>query len=157
MLKRTQEEIVARLKVIEERGDDFMGTIRSDMVDYLDYEHAKPFLKEGVTLEQWNDAKQVDPLIELRGYMPFALDKAEGHRGISAGRSIQHMQTWLWLMGDDELLEFAENDNNYPNYGVPILAAICKKYYIQTPDEEWFKNMSQGSSCTPDCDEGCGS
>ena len=39
---RTQEEILARF----EKADDFFGTQQSDLLSYMEFEFAKPFLKE---------------------------------------------------------------------------------------------------------------
>ena len=46
-LLRTQEEIIARIGT---RADaDPLGFERGDYIDYLDFKHAKPFLKNDVT------------------------------------------------------------------------------------------------------------
>ena len=39
---RTQEEIIARFN----ESNDFMGTQKSDLVDLLTFENAKPFLNK---------------------------------------------------------------------------------------------------------------
>ena len=33
--------------------------------------------------------------------MTFAWDKANNERNLSAGRSINHFEVWLWLLGDE--------------------------------------------------------
>lgn len=157
MLPRTQDEIVAKIKAINESGEDFFGAMGSDLVAYLDYEHAKEFISESVIEEAWNQSNPGNPIDDLKGYMEFAWGKARGHRGLSASRSVQHMQAWLWLAGDDELLAFTQDPNNYAMYGVPILAKICEKYEIPFLNDERFQNMSKGLPCTPYCREGCNS
>ena len=128
--KRTQDEIVRRIE--ERKSHDVLGFERSDYIPRLDYQHAKPYLKEGTTAEEWaqSTADVMDPLEEAKDYMDFAWEKANGERGISASRSISHFIAWVWLSGDDEFaseLERMESSDFYP-YGKPILRRICEKY-----------------------------
>ena len=72
--------------------------------------------------------------------MGFAWDKANNRRGLSSGRSIDHMRTWLWLDGKDDL---AEQIEDYEYYGKPQLVAVCNEYGIdwkQYDDGEWVNN-----------------
>jgi hypothetical protein len=165
-VKRTPEEILAKIREHEKNKTDFFGFQRQDLITFLPWEEAKEFLKkEYVTKveagkeEKWE--AYTDPVERIKDYMDFALDKATGHRGLSAGRSIDHMQAWLWLAGEDELLAQAEDDKNWGQYGAGILMLICKHYdidyksllyetYIQD-----FENMAKGEPCRPGCNEGC--
>jgi hypothetical protein len=61
-------------------------------------------------------------------YMPFAWDKANDMRGLSAGRSVQHFVGWTWLAGDDELSAWCDDNSNYQHYGKEILVRICEHY-----------------------------
>jgi len=150
-MKRTQDEIVERINKIREM--DFFGFQATDLISFLDYQSALPFLKDGTKQEEWQtETKSPARLIEE--YMPFALDKAEDHRGLSAERSINHMTAWLWLDGNDDLVSFAENEKNYLNYGVPILRKICESYGIPFPmDDSALVGMSEGRGCG---ETGCG-
>lgn len=125
---RTQDEIVARYEA--KKGEDFLGVIANDLIPYLDFERARPYLKDGAQESEWNPWELTEESVrtELINYLPFAREKAEGERGISAGRSIQHFASWLWLLGDDELLAFAEDDDNYAPYGMPVIERIAEKY-----------------------------
>lgn len=128
---RTQKEIVVRLKA--RRSYDMLGFETDEYIPYLDFEHAKEFLKDGVTAEEWEPCKaSLKPIERLKDYMPFAWEKANGQRGISANRSIMHMMAWLWLAGESELQEKVESefDNNYHHYGKPILKLICEQLKI---------------------------
>ena len=126
-ITRTQDEIVARIE--ERKGNDFLGWERSDYVAYLDFPLVKPFLKEGTTPEQWR-VNTTDPRENILDYMEFAWDKANSERGISANRSISHCMAWLWLAGEDALLEKVEHEynTNYCYYGKPILEMICDHF-----------------------------
>lgn len=124
-LPRTQDEIVARINQLA--GDDFFGTQTSDMLTYLDFDHAKPFLKEDCTKEKWDDARK-EPLREnvikeMVEYMEFAWDKANNKRGLSAGRSMDHYRAWLWLIGESDLVLKIQH---YEYYGKPQLIEICR-------------------------------
>lgn len=132
---KTQDEIVARIK--DRKEHDVFGFEVSEYVDYLDYAHAKEFLKEGTTQEQWEEVRgeTMTPEEAIKDYMPFAWDKANNCRGISAGRSISHMIAWLWLGGKDwPVIE------DYKYYGKPQLVRICKEYGIDwraLDDNRW--------------------
>ncbi len=126
---RTQDEIVARIN--QRRTNDFLVFEVSEYVDYLDFDHAKPFLKEDVTEEQWAEHRSAvtTPIDAIKNYMAFAWDKANDCRGISANRSINHCIAWLWLAEEDEFLEKVEKEYkaNYHYYGKPILEMICER------------------------------
>jgi len=127
---RTQQEIVEKINSVKNR--DFLCAMASDLIGYLDYEHAKEYLKPEVTAEEWNYTppateeefrKQV--LKGMEEYMPFAWDKANDCRGISAGRSMQHYMMWVWLLGDESVFGDLEQ---YEYYGKDNLVRICEHY-----------------------------
>lgn len=125
---RTQEEIVVR--ILEKSENDFLGFETSEYYGFLDYAHAKPFLKHETPEEDWN-RHSIYPsvgnlLVTMLGYMPFAWEKANDCRGISAIRSIDHYKAWLWLMDDGFLEQF--NAIEYEHYGKEMLIAVCEKY-----------------------------
>lgn len=155
---KTSEEISDRIK--EVNGEDYLGFSTEVLVGYLPYEYAKEFLAEEATEEEWKNDNPSEKQVkeDMEEYMGFALGKCEDHRGISAGRSISKMVEWLWLLGDDELVRFANDDDNYMNYGAPILKKICDKYEIENDilKTEAFTNMSERKPCCSGCDEGCG-
>jgi len=105
--------------------DDFLGIKKSDLIMYLDYKFAHPYLKLERTEEEWNNLRKeegLDPIEEMKSYMPFAWDKANHCRGLSAARSLDHYWTWLWLIGEEEIPKtFA----NYQFYGKDQLIAVC--------------------------------
>ncbi len=149
-MNRTQEEIVERIKARKEH--DMFGFEVSEYVNYLDYAHAKEFLKDDTTKEKWTqvckDTKS--PEDTIKDYMPFAWDKANNCRGISANRSIMHMIAWLWLDGEDWLdKDFAEN---YQYYGKPQLVRICDEYSIdwQALDDNKWRNDEDGKAISAD-------
>ena len=121
---RTDEEILARIEKVKHR--DFIGTEVSDLIGALSFESAKQFLKEGITEDQWNDLK-IDTkekiLAKMEEYMPFAWNKANNCRGLSAGRSMSHYMAWTWLIGDD----FGDL-TRYEYYGKDNLVKLCEHY-----------------------------
>lgn len=158
MAVRTQDEILAR--ITEVGPSDWLGTQQSDLIECLDFEHAQPFLKDGVAAEEWTGGAEALAKAKDRAkeYLPFAMGKADGHRGISASRAIDHFKAWAWLSGDEAFIAAAESDD-YPNYGAPILKAVALALDAKdiwdahsTPELE---NMALGRACDPDCQEGC--
>lgn len=126
-MKRTQEEIIKRFN--ERKGDDLFGFETDEYLPYLDYEHAKPFLKEGAKERDYEQEKMT-PIRKIKDYMSFAWGKANSCRGISAGRSLSYMVAWLWLDGQDEFLKKWNDLRDYEYYGKPQLIAICELYKI---------------------------
>lgn len=127
---QTQEAILERIK--ERTKEDFFGFETSDYVGGLTFENAKPFLKDEVTFDQWKPeyTTRDEVIAKILDYMPFAWDKANGKRGLSANRSLSHMIAWIWLAGDNEFAAKVDSefDNNYEFYGKNILAMICDFY-----------------------------
>lgn len=120
-MNRTQDEILARIDEIE--ADDMFGWSRELLISYLDFEHAKAFLRDGVTPDQWEP--RTDPRADLVAYLDFAWEKANGERGISANRSVDKITHWLWLTGDDGLLAQFKAAR-YEPYGKPQLAVVTE-------------------------------
>lgn len=145
---RTQEQIVERLNTSPVCFD----FAREVLVEFLDYEHAKPHLRPDVTAEEWaREALRYtrDVIIsQMRKYMAeYGWPKCIDHRSLSAGRTVQKMAAWMWLLGDDEGVAFAENKNNYLNYGAPILKFVCERYGFDIPDDPEALRMASGQTC----------
>jgi hypothetical protein len=134
-VERTNEEIAVflRQRVEEPILFDFCS---SDLMAYLSYPYAKEFIKPDVTEEQWNAALPTTALprdeaglrAAIREYLPFAFDKCDNERGLSAIRSIQHFEAWVWLLGDEEAIAFLANSDNYEPYGRPMLQYLDNRY-----------------------------
>ena len=120
---RTDAEILARIE--EVKANDWLGTERGDLIEVLPFDSVKPFLKEGVTQDEWSplprDRDSV--LARMLDYMPFAWEKANDCRGISASRSMSHFAAWTWLIGED----FGDLQQ-YQFYGKPNLISICERF-----------------------------
>lgn len=141
-VERTTSEILSRIE--ELKKSDFFGFESGDLIEYLQFPDAKPFLKDGATAEQWAPAiksRDCQAIInQIKDYMPFAWDKANNCRGLSAGRSISHMQAWLWMLGE---VDAAKSIDDYSLYGKPQLRAICEHFDIDwagLDDGEWVNS-----------------
>ena len=122
---RTQEEILQKIKDVEK--EDFFGTIRDDLLQFLKFENAKQFLLEN-TEEEWREIykepSEENIKKEMREYLGFAFGKAEDERGLSAGRSMQHYYGWIWLLDKED---YFGDVRDYSKYGIPYLNMI-KEY-----------------------------
>ena len=150
-MNRTQEQIVARIKSIAD--DDFFGWQTNDLMVFLDYDNAKEFLKDEITADKWAEvtADRKTPAQQIIDYLPFAWDKANNCRGISAGRSIEHMQAWVWLDSKDDLLAKIEGDYEY--YGKAHLVAISEQYGVDwrsLDNGEWVNNEDDSPKTAAD-------
>lgn len=125
---RTQEEIVAKVEEIRVEGWDFFGTATSDLLEFVEFKNAKKFLREEAEEKDWIVPVEPTPEVikaKIVDYLPFAWEKANNCRGLSAGRSLTHMYAWLWLMGDD-VLESIGDVLEYEFYGKDHLVNISK-------------------------------
>ena len=141
-MKRTYEEIVERANAIKD--NDFFGFETQDLLERLPYRYLRPFLKEDI--KNW---KEVDtPIVEtIINYLPFAWEKANNCRGISANRSISHFKTWLWLDKSHIDLKFIR----YQCYGKPQLVLISEEFgfdWRQHDDGEWCNDAGDYFSPT---------
>lgn len=149
---RSQDEIVARIKA-HEAGEDFFGFAREALIDALDFDHAKPYLKDGVTAQEWQQVTDFGDA--AREYLAFAIGKIEAHRGISAERSVSKLTEYAWLLGRDDVVS-AMDAADYPNYGAPKVKAFAEGMGFPWPDDKELARMARGESCVDDCEGGCG-
>ena len=106
--------------------DNFFGWVRSSIAEF-NLDSYKPGRKSKCPKLTGKNIIKV-----MKKYMSFAWEKANDKRGISANRSIDHFKGWLWLLGDEEGIEYLKA--NYAPYGKPGLAYICKKYGFRNED-----------------------
>jgi hypothetical protein len=150
LVGRSQDEIVAQ---IEAWKHDIFGFRSEVLVNGLDFEHAKAYLKDGVSEDEWNAITAKEPSVyeQMRSYMEFAIGKAQDHRGISAYRSTEKLNAWTWLLGCEPIEE------PFAQYGAPILRALCIRHGFTWPDDEDINRMAEGKPCHDGCLDGCGS
>ncbi len=114
-VKATTAEILALMGRIED--DDLFGEFRSGLVNYLPFEQAKPYLKEGVTEGEWIEAVGTDPDARLRQdfehYREWWKQKIEDERGISVWRGKSQFALRMFLAGMPEWKELYEMDGGY--------------------------------------------
>ena len=160
-IPRTQDQIVKRIESIKESRRSLFGFPIDVLIPYLDYEHAKPYLKDTATKESWEsdgvpyETDRESVLVRALDYLEFAWEKALDHRGLSASRSIEKMESYMWLLGESDLVEVCETGANYAPYGAPILAKISDRLGYKMPEGADVARMTQGLSCRPGCEEGC--
>lgn len=126
---KTIPEIVEKIDSLT-REEDFFGAMRGDLIDFLPFKEAKKYLKKGVTAKKWAEYQRpltVESITErVKDYMPFAWEKANNRRGLSAGRSVDHFKAYLWLMNDGSLEEMEKIE--YQHYGKEKLIYVAEKF-----------------------------
>lgn len=151
---KTCEEIADHIR---ERNGELLDFTADALVAFLPFELAREWLKPTVIATDWNpDPLERDVVLGwMRTYMKLAWEKAEDHRGLSAMRSISKMRAWLWAIEDEELVAKCDDEDSYPRYGAPVLAAICAKYIFPIPESPELQRMILGLPCEPRCRQGC--
>ena len=154
---KTQDDIKA---LLTGPAPEWAGWFWHEVIlDYADFSTARPVLKADFATKvdngevEWKATPltRTQVLADMKRYMgTFGWDKAMNHRGLSAGRTIEKMRAWAWLLGDEEL-ERKIDETPYPWYGAPILKAICLHLGWPIPDEPFIVKMMNGERC-PDCE-----
>lgn len=165
MTARTQEEILARFHAVADtdwlgfRQDVLLESMTSDSLRAI----ADASLDGGESFVEPTLCPIVAPdLLEqaARDYLTFAVEKAIGHRGLSASRSVDKLREYAWLLGRDDVvaaMEVAE----YPQYGAPKLRAFAEGMGwawpgdVDAQDATALERMTQGLPCQDDCRNGC--
>lgn len=156
-ISRSEEEI---LNAFKEASSAMFGFAAEDYLVALPFASAKPYLKDDVTEEDWKmvaTRTRESVLAKMKEYASFAWSKVTGHRGISAGRNLDHYRAWCWLLGDEESVALLDAEGGYAPYGAPKLAFVCKKYDLFIPDSDEARRMSEGKPCCDICSYGCNS
>lgn len=139
VLKTSKE---ARQKHTETRSEDVLNFIQEILIQFIAFEDIKdiidpehlPKIESGE--EVWLEPLSLEEAVQdFLDYMVFAWGKALDERGISAGRSIQKLGTYLWLFSRPDLEELIKKDSLYYPYGRPALRKVCEELGIQTPNE----------------------
>lgn len=124
---KTDSEICERIGAITE--EDGFGFERQLLVTYLGFEAARPYLREGLSKEDWEphwrEPNEENVRKDMLDYLPFAWEKANGCRGISAIRSLLKFRAWIWFLGEDDLYEEIMG-GDYQWYGKPQLILVSK-------------------------------
>jgi hypothetical protein len=157
---RTQEEILGRIARI--RGSDLMGFRMEVLVTALSFESAKQWRAVDCTAEQWGKTlTDEDFIARALEYLVFAMDKADSHRGISAGRSVEKLYEFAWLLGREDVMK-AMDVAGYPQYGAPKLRAFAQTMGLAF-QEVWISevtdalvHMANGRPCDDAANFECG-
>lgn len=158
---RTQDEI---LKEIKSRTDaSIFGFDTEVLVFFLDVELAAPFFGDPLLAEDWVVQTEEKALADSLAYLGFAIGKAENHRGISAGRSVDKLRAWAWVLNRDDVVT-AMDEADYTNYGAPKLRAFAytmgeeykSLWEKEVGEDSGVAQMAKGQTCSDYCEEGCG-
>lgn len=150
---KTIDEIIKEIT----QDTSILGFRTETLIQFLTFEQAKPFLIETAKKEDWKDNPLTEESVkeQMKKYMEFAWTKVEDHRGLSANRSIEKMEAFLWILEDDKTLAKVK-ETGYAQYGAPKLKVICERYGFHIPMSSKLINMMEGKLCVEGCEEGCG-
>lgn len=152
---RRQGEILNKIYGIAR--DDMFGFRREVLLLALNFEHARPYLIADATPVTWAEQALTDPAALFEAaveYYEFALGKIQGHRGISAERSVQKLTEHAWLLCRDDVVSAMEAAH-HSQYGAPKVKAFADGFGLPWPDDEDLARMAAGDPCTSDCESGC--
>lgn len=71
-------------------------------------------------------------LKQLKADVAFGFEKALGKRGISSSFMVDVVTMWNWIL-EEGLEDFGDDEDNYPQYGLPIFKATALKYGFDNP------------------------
>lgn len=139
-LNRTQKEIFERIKKESENPFSFSADV---LIDYLDWEKSKQFYKNEY-IKKVKDKKEKKPtkitdiyetVQDMLDYLIFGYMKALDERGLSAGRTIDKLSHWLWLLGREDLKRLVNDNELYNPYGMPALIELTKALGLKVPED----------------------
>lgn len=138
ILDRTQDEIFNRIK-----DNSGLGFCAEVLVSYLNWDKSKEFYKKEFITEVEEGKKPHPEIItdiyetvqDMLDYLIFGYMKALDKRGLSAGRTIEKLKNWLWLLGRDDLKQIVGDDELYNPYGMPALIALTEKLGLEVPED----------------------
>ena len=78
---------------------------------------------------------EANVLVELQDDLGFAIEKAEGQRGISASLMWDGIAMWLWGLDDDRM-----DGEPCHGYGLNMLLTVRQKYAGKFPEAEAWKH-----------------
>ena len=107
----TPEEIINTYEAVLKK-DDFMGEYGS-CLEYLPYEFAKPYLKKGVSVDQWEQKEDADLVSDFEHYRDWWRQKVEDGRGISVHRGKAQFAIRMMLAGLPEWEDLFNCDGGY--------------------------------------------
>lgn len=144
---RHHDEIVARLNYI--RAEDFFGFQSSDLLAYLPWDRARPFLHNNSNEGDWRAAYPIfiPPLKAMMTHMPQAWSGANSCFKVNVMRSIEHIKAWLWLAGYDSQF-IVENFDDCEYFGKPqfVLASHLIGHNWRDMDNgAWVKNSDDAA------------
>lgn len=142
---RSHTQIVERIKALAPK--DYFGFQTADLLAYLPWDAARPFLQAEASESEWRAKYPVfePPLRAAKDYMKFAWDKANKQRGISALRSLEHYRAWLWLGGYSEhTLDAVFNDYDWYGKGQLVFAATLLQFNWRDCDDRIWVQRSNG-------------
>lgn len=124
---RSQEEIRDRYLAAE--PFDLFGWVGEVLLPYMDHATVSPYLKTGITAEQWEEVKEGlgDVGTVAEEYYRFALTKIEDRRGISAERSVIKLREYAWLMGQDDVVTRMD-EIPFTKYGAAKVAVFGEAF-----------------------------
>lgn len=127
------------------------------LLQFMPYEKVGYYLKPDVTSEEWEEyyrpLKRGNVIGVMEDYMKHAWEICLQGGLNSSRRIINHYHAWLWILEDEESIEFLLGFNNFACFGAPILHHICEKYNweLKSMIEDWqiekAKNFIEGVGC----------
>jgi len=121
---RTDDEIVEQIESV--RLDDWLGFETNDLLSYLPFARAEPYVVGRCTEIGWEvkPRDRASVLAEMLDYMPFAWRKAQEQKALSADRTMSRYKVWTWMLGND----LGDLRSGYTDSVKSALTCICQHY-----------------------------
>lgn len=92
-------------------------------------------LVDGAEPSPPKDFTEANVLEQLARDLDFAFEKALGQRGLSAGAMHAVVRMWMWILEDD-----LQHNDEYAQYGLPLLKKVAVKYNLPNPIGDDYGN-----------------
>jgi len=155
-MPRTDEEIVARIHDLADRGADIEEQVI--LLTYLPFRTAKlvmkaePQFRSDVNEPAWEQESRIESVVlsELSVKIACAWSAANRGNGPELRVWLSYLRAYLWLLGEGDA---ADGIEDVTHFGKPALRAICEHYgwlWRELDDGCWQSNLgSEGGPPLP--------
>ena len=140
---KTLQELLNKVSEDKPTREHILDFNTDDLLQFVPFDEAGYFLKPDVTKEEWNGyyrpLKRGNVIGVMEDYMKHAWEICLQKGSKSPRQVISHYHAWLWILEDEEAIEFLLDPDNFDCFGIPILHYICEKYNwgVKSFMEKW--------------------
>jgi len=135
---RTQIEILEKLlEIVKKPEVDPLRFKREELLKFASFDTLESigdvYCTNGNVVVDENTWKPIcltydEVIARLRAMLKIAYNRSVKRSVMSVNRSMQKIEVVLWILKDDEAIEFINDPDNFRAYGLPIVQYLNERY-----------------------------